>query len=551
MRHRHLRANGSRRAGVPRRHLTLRPEPLERRDLLSAGQPDTSFGNAGLATAQVAGLNTNANAVAIQANGEIVTAGGNNTSTGAQNFAVARFTTAGALDTSFGNGGTVSTAIGKGTSSVASDVAVQPDGKIIAAGTAVSGRFTYTYSFALARYNSNGTLDGTFGNRGEVTTAFGNSQAQAMALYPNSASDPADSGKILVAGYSSTTAHTLALARYNSNGTLDTSFGNRGTVLASLAGFWTVNEVALEPNGAVVVAANVHDAANNQEFKLIKYTEKGALDTSFGGTGVVTTQLDTQVLPNGHYDSESTSLVIQTNGQIVAGGSVRQPLTPTPTGGSGSIPVLGLARYNADGSLDTSFGNGGTVVDNVSAAFNGSTWNAQFLNGLTLDANANLVFGGELASTTVVNGKSSTTYYGMVGRFTSQGALDSTFGNGGLTFAPQALQNADWSHDLAIYPSPDAGDPADAGKIVLAGNHFTSSRAEQVGVARYLSDPVSTNALSASILASPTTSSGGGSPSVAPAINASPSAATDAALATLDYPLIDERTLSQLASGRK
>src|SRR5262249_50446768 len=159
----------------------------------------------------------------------------------------------------------------------ATTLALQGDGKIVAGGwTIVNG----STSFALARYNANGTLDTTFGTGGKVITSIGNSFAQpnAMAIKPD--------GRIVIAGYATTnTGNTFALARYNSNGTLDSSFGIGGTVTTTfgpvpgssftLPGSAYARSVAIQSDGKIVVAGFAQ--VDEYEFALARYNTNGTL----------------------------------------------------------------------------------------------------------------------------------------------------------------------------------------------------------------------------------------------------------------------------------
>src|SRR6266566_313079 len=178
------------------------------------GDLDSSFGTGGLVTTDFAGRGDFGLAVALQSDGKIVAAG-NSSAVGvfSVNFALARYNTNGSLDSTFGTGGTVLTSFG-GNLSAAFDVAVQPDDKIVAVGVAGS-------DFGIARYSANGTLDPTFGSGGLVTTDFGGSdQANGIALQPD--------GKIVVVG---PLQGKIGVARYNTDGSLDSTFGSGGKVM--------------------------------------------------------------------------------------------------------------------------------------------------------------------------------------------------------------------------------------------------------------------------------------------------------------------------------
>src|SRR5262249_12949348 len=178
------------------RRASYRPrlEALEERCVPSAGDLDTTFGSGGFVATQI-GVRCSANDVAIQSDGKIIAVGGTHSSGGRSDnpdFAVARYTTSGALDTTFGSGGTVTTGWGK-KSDEASAVAIQSDGKIVVAGSSNN-------DFALVRYNTNGTLDKNFGSSGKQVTDLGSGSDGITALAVQA------DGKILSAGFGSATS---------------------------------------------------------------------------------------------------------------------------------------------------------------------------------------------------------------------------------------------------------------------------------------------------------------------------------------------------------
>jgi uncharacterized delta-60 repeat protein len=178
--------------------------------------------------------------------------------------ALARYNSNGTLDASFGTGGTVTTDFA-GFNDEASSVAVQPDGKIVVAGQA-GPYVNRNFDFALARYNSNGTLDASFGTSGKATTDFAGSSDQ-----PSSLALQGD-GKIVVAGQTFVGGvHDFAVARYNSNGTLDTSFGTSGKATTDFAGSDDrPSSVAVQPDGNIVVAGQA-DIGGRFDFALARY----------------------------------------------------------------------------------------------------------------------------------------------------------------------------------------------------------------------------------------------------------------------------------------
>ena len=199
-----------------------------------------------------------------------------------------RYTPAGKLDTSFGQGGTVLTAIGPGSLSRANAIAIQPDGKLVAAGD--DDGFG---DFVVVRYTPDGSLDPSFGSGGVVVTDFGERAGCSCGSSDESASAVVvqPDGKIVVAGgsdkggkgavRSGNPLNDFALVRYEPNGRLDRSFGNGGIVVSYLADGWLdAQAVALQPNGAIVAAGG-----GAGSFVVARYRPDGRLDATFGDHG--------------------------------------------------------------------------------------------------------------------------------------------------------------------------------------------------------------------------------------------------------------------------
>lgn len=306
------------------------------------GDLDTSFSGDGKVLTPFGSSFAGATSVAIQADQKIVAAGwkvsGNNTV-----FALARYKINGNLDTSFSGNGKATTSIGSNSS--ATSVAIQSDQKIVAAGQARVGN---KERFALARYQINGNIDPTFGSNGngKVTTAMGtvSSGAASVAIQPDQ--------MIVVAGSASTTPFNglFALARYQTNGTLDTTSGfgsGSGKITtpfgSSVAG---ANSVAIQPSDGKIVAAGYSGTGSGGKFAVARYDPiTGALDTTFGSNtnGKVTTSM-------GPY-SEARSVGIQSGGEIVVAGNALQS----------NSSVFAIARYNSGGVLDINFDGDGKV----------------------------------------------------------------------------------------------------------------------------------------------------------------------------------------------
>jgi uncharacterized delta-60 repeat protein len=257
---------------------------------------------------------------------------------GSLDFGVARFNVDGSFDTSFGTGGKVTTNFG-GTAAAGYGVAGTPDGKIVVAGIKEFVGSGFDYDFAVARYNSDGSLDTSFGAGGKVTTDFASTDD-----IPYTVTVQAD-GKVVVAGITdSSAASNFGLVRYNLDGSLDASFGSGGKVVTDFgANFEAGNSVTMQADGKMVVAGfSFSGSPSNADFALARYNSNGSLDTSFGTGGKVKTSF-------GSNNDLANSVVIQPDGKILVGGST--------SGGPGTGADYALVRYNSDGSLDTSFGN--------------------------------------------------------------------------------------------------------------------------------------------------------------------------------------------------
>ena len=297
----------------------------------SDGTLDTSFSGDGRLTTAVGPENDDAHGVGLQADGRIVVVG--TTSHGGNyDFAVVRYNIDGTLDLSFSGDGIVTTDSGA-QYDVGCGVALQPDGKIVVVGNSSNGSNAV---FAVVRYDTDGTLDTSFSEDGIVTTALGSSgdYANAVALQPD--------GKIVVVGSSSNGSNSdFAVVRYNTDGTLDASFSEDGIVTTAIGPSYDyANSVAIQPDGRIVVAG-----ASSYHFALARYMTDGTLDASFSGDGIVTTPVRSAF-------DEAYGVALQTNGKIVVAGYSSE----------NNDEDFAVVRYNADGTLDTSFSGDGKVT---------------------------------------------------------------------------------------------------------------------------------------------------------------------------------------------
>ncbi len=369
---------------------------------------------------------------AIQMDGKIVVAGTNDSNA---DIILARYETDGSLDASFGTGGIVTTAIGSG-SDVCYDVAIQSDGKIVVAGFSYNGA---NNDFALVRYGTDGTLDASFGTGGIVTTAIGLNYDFGCSV-----AIQAD-GKIVVAGYSYNGANDdFALVRYGTDGTLDVSFGTGGIVTTPIGansdrGF----SVAIQTDGKIMVAGSSYNGTN-EDFALVRYGTDGTLDASFGTGGIVTTAIGL------NYDF-GCSVAIQADGKIVVAGYSY----------NGANDDFALVRYGTDGTLDVSFGTGGIVTTPIGA-------NSDRGFSVAIQTDGKIMVAGSS-----YNGTNED--FALV-RYGTDGTLDASFGTGGKVRT--VITSEDWGSAVAIQTD---------GKIIVAGSSF-SGLSITFAIARYEAD---------------------------------------------------------------
>jgi uncharacterized delta-60 repeat protein len=294
------------------------------------GSLDPNFSGDGRVQTNFTGADF-ANDVALQGN-KIVVVGLSTANNGFGYFALARYNSDGSLDRNFSGDGKQTTLWGGSGEGGAFGAALQSDGKIVAVGTTnIHG--SHTLDFALARYRLNGSLDPSFSGDGKQTLdlAFGEfAEAHGVAIQAD--------GKIIAVGDSFDFAG-FALARFNPNGSLDTSFSGDGLQTTDFGVGAVGRKVALQSDGKIVAVGRA-----GGDFALARYNPGGSLDTSFSGDGLQTTDFLFG------FDDRASDVAIQANGRIVAVGIA---------GGGATFDDFGLARYNTNGSLDPSFSGDG------------------------------------------------------------------------------------------------------------------------------------------------------------------------------------------------
>ncbi|MCW5623605.1 MAG: DUF4347 domain-containing protein, partial [Burkholderiales bacterium] len=292
------------------------------------GSLDTTFNGTGRIVLPFVGGDSVANDVAVQGDGKIVVAGVGVVG-GVSQFVVVRFNTDGTLDTSFGGDGIASADFAGAALPAMHSVAIQDDGKIVVAG-AVS--VSFVPRFAAARFLADGTLDASFSGDGLYTQVVGSNFSGASGVQIQAG------GEIVLVGYAyagGASPYEVALVRLTAAGALDGTFGTAGVTLTGTnASGNQPATLAIQSDGKLVVATRTDTGAN---FTVLRYDSNGTLDTSFNGSGRVDTDFGGS---DAAYD-----LVLQADGKIVVAGA------------AGS--QFAVARYNTDGTLDTSFDGDG------------------------------------------------------------------------------------------------------------------------------------------------------------------------------------------------
>jgi len=368
------------------------------------GDLDPTFGTGGMVMTDLNRSTDLANAVAIQSDGKLVVVGQTykNNDYSDEDFAVTRYNTDGTLDNTFGRGGKVRTDF-PGLAAVPSAVVIQPDGKIVVAGGAFP-QFTFAGNFEVVRYNPNGSLDRSFGNGGIVTTTFPEgSYAFDVALQPD--------GKIVAAGTvfvdfipGEPSNTDFALARYNPDGTPDAAFGSGGQVSTDFVGMEDdAFSVLIQSDGKIVAVGSANSPATYYDFAAVRYLSNGTIDTAFGVAGKVSTDF------GDHNFDRAQSAALQSDGKIVAAGfAISQ---------NGLSENFAVARYTANGVLDTTFSRDGiTQID--------------FGNCCQSAYQVLLQSDGKIITVGYPNTEDSDSDF-LLARLNPRGSLDPTFGVGG------------------------------------------------------------------------------------------------------------------------
>jgi uncharacterized delta-60 repeat protein len=395
------------------------------------GSLDPTFGTGGIVTTNFGGEdNTVANATAIQSDGKILVAGSIPNNQGFGEAGVARYNTNGSLDPTFGTGGIVVTSEPNPIGLFG--IAVQPDGKIVVGGAGF-------LSANAIRYNTNGSLDTTFGNGGIAS----------VRPFPPTAFDAGTGGLALQADGRILVAAGSALVRLLGNGQVDSTFGTGGVApLVSNA-----TSITLLSTGKILVASSFNSLVPAPSGTIARYKANGSLDTGFALHGQISTV------------GPASAIEPLSDGKFIVAGSFATSIGTPPAPNDYGVA---LTRYTSNGTIDTTFGSHGGVV----TPFIGETDAVGF--ALAIQSNGAIVVAGQ-AGSQAPDGPSSF----ALARYTANGQLDTSFGTNGTVTTAFANDTA-FVSALAIQPD---------GKIVAVGNDevINGSVADSFALARYLS----------------------------------------------------------------
>jgi len=330
-------------------------------------------------------------------------------------FALARLTPDGALDTTFGDGGTATIHI---DNDFTYDVAVQPDGKIILGGDTWNG--TARDDWAYVRLEADGSIDTSFGTDGVVLVDFGDTFDTGSAI------GLADDGKIYLSGAASydTVDADFGLVRLMPDGSFDSSFGTGGITRTDFGGGADgasnfSRGLIVFPDGSSLAAGGGFTGAGLTDFGLVRLAPDGSLDPAFGTGGRVSTDF-------GGQDDEAASLSVDGDGRVVAAGYAT----------ISDQKVLAIVRYLADGSLDPTFGNGGRVTTPVGTG-------EAIIHSLVTNPSGDILVVGAVGPIDA--------HDLMVARYCADGSVDTSFGDSGFV-VDDLGEGDDIGRDFIVQP---------------------------------------------------------------------------------------------------
>ncbi|MDQ3749192.1 MAG: FG-GAP-like repeat-containing protein [Acidobacteriota bacterium] len=422
--------------------------PLVQAQSVAPGDLDTTFGSGGKVVTPIPGGVSEPTRVRIQPDGKIVTVGLDfqNGFYPAVSFLV-RHNADGTIDNSFGTNGSVVVVGSFSEETIFQDFVILPDGKFLVTGNKFI-QSSFTTLVVLYRYTANGTLDATFGTNGVITTPDGGYQSR-IVLQPD--------GKFVVASgnYISQSFSEVAVVRYNPNGTLNTTFGTSGITRTSVGNSNSLNvrEILVQTDGKLLVAGDARFVSNRDIF-VLRYNPDGTLDNSFGANGIVQTDIDNQ-------SNEVGGMALQPDGKIIVNNGNRNPSS------ANNVVSSSIVRYNANGTLDNTFGTNGIVrIINPSQSF------GNIARALAIQQNGKILTAGNRNGTFAIS------------RYNSDGTIDTSFGTNGVVITPIG-NYPEYNGISSIALQTD-------GKILAVGyvRSNSSGFGIDVGLVRYLGDSI-------------------------------------------------------------
>lgn len=408
-----------------------------------AGSLDPSFGIGGKVVTSITNGLDQAHGVAIQTNGKIVVAGNSSSSITGKDFVCARYNTNGTLDSTFGNGGIVTTDLQIGSEDVAYDLVIQTNGKIILAGSSDNGT---KKDAALVRYNTNGSIDSTFGTNGIVISTFVSNQQDEIKVVKIHAL----TGNIIVGGNTEISSNEAKpiVARYLSTGNLDLTFGVQQLPIGTTLGntyYLCIEDLEVRPNGKIVAAGwrDIVSSSRYSDFYAARINSNGTMDNTFSADGVMSYDYGGSI--DGRDQDRAYSVSIRPDGDILLIGTSHQSL---------ALDKFSLVELDDAGGI-----KGPKTRKDV-----GNLYDVAY--GFAEDNNGQFILAGSSGYTskefTIVRTLESSNY-----------DLDVSFGNGGVVHTSFNNNSISESFDVLVQPADN--------KIVAVG--YTGN---DLAIARYL-----------------------------------------------------------------
>lgn len=362
----------------------------------NAGSLDTTFGVGGKVITSITNTDDRINAIVIQPDGKIVAGGAVHYFTDTADFCLVRYLENGDLDSTFGTNGFVVTNLTSG-SDVIMDMKLQSDGKIVVAGGTNNGN---DVDFALARYQTNGNLDSTFGVNGIQKTTISNGDDFAYSLQINNTTN-----SIYVGGVNNTNS---LLVKYNASGMLDSTMNGTGIQYMNFGSNTIVFSIALQSDSRIICGGSL-PGVFDWDYMIARFDTTGFIDSTFGNNGYTVTGIS-------NYYDQIEAIKILPDDKIIVGGSA-------DLGGS-LIEDYALVKYDENGIIDSSFGINGIVGTNMGGE--------DEIYELAVQNDGKIIAAG-------LSFQSTNGVYFALARYTATGTLDSSFGNNGIVLTGDAF----------------------------------------------------------------------------------------------------------------